>query len=173
LRSLSFAGFLKMAEIQLSDRNSGELVTASRLARELKITDKYVYERRSKGYYKEGVHYITNKSGKQFKFVLKACLDREIEVAQKPRKALVNRPKAVSLEAVKVDIPESLLKKLRLKAPANSSQKNAAILSICKLVFGRGDKPSENYWNQTIDYLDHYHPGWRGYEVRYPDGRVC
>lgn len=27
-------------------------------------------------------------------------------------------------------------------------------------------------WNYAIDWLDDFHPGWRGYEVRYPDGRI-
>lgn len=28
-------------------------------------------------------------------------------------------------------------------------------------------------WNETIDWLDENHPGWRGYQVEYVDGRVA
>ena len=27
-------------------------------------------------------------------------------------------------------------------------------------------------WNVTVYWLDRNHPGWRGYSVTYPDGRV-
>lgn len=27
-------------------------------------------------------------------------------------------------------------------------------------------------WNYAIAWLDDFCPGWRGYEVRYPDGRI-
>jgi len=31
---------------------------------------------------------------------------------------------------------------------------------------------NEDGWNNTVQWLDRNYPGWRGYPVTYPDGRV-
>ena len=35
-----------------------------------------------------------------------------------------------------------------------------------------GSPLRQDGWNATVHWLDRNHPGWRGYPVTYPDGRV-
>lgn len=89
-----------------------------------------------------------------------------IEQIAKERKERVRAKRDASISDLSIQIPDDLLQLLK-----TASKRRQALRKVANLL-----SDSNNHdisWNMVIDYLDRHHPGWRGYEVRYPDGRIC
>lgn len=73
----------------------------------------------------------------------------------------------------RVEIPLNLLCKLKSNNKPGTLNDEAMqqVGNLIGINLGPGCRDHRS-WNDVINYLDRHHPGWRGYSIEYPSGRI-